>query len=580
MGRIRRGCAGWAVLMITASAGAGAGQTGSVPAPMQTTSPQFSGEQPMATFRTNANLVVLDVVVRDKTRNGGKPVEALPQSEFHVLENGKEQRITAFEEHKATDALRVSQPPALPPHVYSDAPQYSITSAANVLLLDSMNTPLSDQVYVRTRMVKDLQAIPNGTEIALFKLDRRLHILSGFTTDKDAIAKLLEKGPGLPENSPVYDPHFNQAMSQLSGLAAEAGATTQVQQDLQMEARQNSNFQAGLQAEFSMDAFTQLARYLSTIPGRKNLIWYTATIPFSFPTGSNATPSSTGSEMDIADFSGQMQTMLELLAVARVAVYPVDSRGLATHPHDWDHLHMEQIAEVTGGKAYYNTNAVGEALPEAIANGSDYYTLAYAPSDQNYNAALRSIQVRLEDNPNYALEYRRGYFADDPAKRDKLMAGRTSPLIDAMQHGSPELSQVIFEVRLLPASDPEVKGETVTPGPAGLVTKDVKHPQRYMVDYWVDPRGLDDKPLPNGLQDRDIEVTQVAYDSEGIRENYTDVPLGVTLSPAKLEQARTHGIELHQQIDLPEGRGFLRVGVHDLISGRIGTVEIPVDVAK
>jgi hypothetical protein len=353
-----------------------------------------------------------------------------------------------------------------------------------------------------------------------------------------------------------------------------------MQLNIQTEAQQNANFQAGLGAEFTMDAFTQLARYLSTIPGRKNLIWYTARIPFSLPTGSNATPSGTGATMDIADFSGQMQKMLELLAVARVAVYPVDSRGLATHPHNWDHLNMDEIAEVTGGKAYYNTNATGKALPEAIANGSDYYTLAYAPSDHTYNGAPRSITVKLEDNRNCALEYRRGYFADDPAKRDQLMAGRTSPLIDAMQHGSPELSQVTFDVRVLPASDPEVKGEAVTAGPAGMITKDLKHPQRYMVDYWVDPRGLDGKPLPNGLQERDIEVTQVAYGSEGIRENYTDVPLGVRLSPANLEQAQTQGIELHQQIDLPEGRGFLRVGVHDMISGRIGTVEIPVDVQK
>ncbi|HEY6444952.1 MAG TPA: VWA domain-containing protein [Acidobacteriaceae bacterium] len=574
----RRMC-GVGVVLLAGWAAALMGQAGSGSAG-QAANSQATGEQPIATFHTNANLVVVDVVVRDRLPKGGQPVKGLPQSEFHILENGKEQKITAFEEHKATDAIRSSAAPDLPAHVYSDTPEYTIQSAANVLLLDAMNTPLSDQVEVRTRMVRDLEAIPNGTQIAVFKLDRKLHILSGFTTDKDAIAKLLLKGPGLPENSPVYDRDFTTAMNQLSGLAAEAGGTPLMQQNMQTEAQQNANFQAGLGAEFTMDAFTQLARYLSTIPGRKNLIWYTARIPFSLPTGSNATPSGTGATMDIADFSGQMQKMLELLAVARVAVYPVDSRGLATHPHDWDHLNMDEIAEVTGGKAYYNTNATGEALPAAIANGSDYYTLAYAPSDHTYNGAPRSIAVKLEDHENYALEYRRGYFADDPAKRDQLMAGRTSPLIDAMQHGSPELSQVIFDVRVLPASDPEVKGEVVTAGPAGMITKDLKHTERYMVDYWVDPRGLDGKPLPKGLQERDIEVTQVAYGSEGIRENYTDVPVSVTLSPAKLEEAQREGVELHQQIDLPEGKGYLRIGVHDMISGRIGTVEIPVDVRK
>jgi len=37
---------------------------------------------------------------------------------------------------------------------------------------------------------------------------------------------------------------------------------------------------------------------------------------------------------------------------------------------------------------------------------------------------------------------------------------------------------------------------------------------------------------------------------------------------------------MHQEIDLPEGQVYLRIGVHDILSGRIGTVEIPVTVGK
>jgi hypothetical protein len=31
---------------------------------------------------------------------------------------------------------------------------------------------------------------------------------------------------------------------------------------------------------------------------------------------------------------------------------------------------------------------------------------------------------------------------------------------------------------------------------------------------------------------------------------------------------------------MPAGKSYLRIGVHDLISGRIGTVEIPLVVTK
>src|ERR1700691_3315775 len=56
-------------------------------------------EQPAAketpVFRTNANLVVVDVVVRDK----GQPVHGLKAADFQIREDGKEQKISVFEEH-------------------------------------------------------------------------------------------------------------------------------------------------------------------------------------------------------------------------------------------------------------------------------------------------------------------------------------------------------------------------------------------------------------------------------------------------------------------------------------------------
>jgi hypothetical protein len=39
-------------------------------------------------------------------------------------------------------------------------------------------------------------------------------------------------------------------------------------------------------------------------------------------------------------------------------------------------------------------------------------------------------------------------------------------------------------------------------------------------------------------------------------------------------------LRLHQEIDLPAGKVYLRIGVRDLMSGRIGTLEIPLTVAS
>ena len=627
-------------------------QAGSAPAPAAQQTPAQAGAAPASAagetlplFRTNANLVLLDVVVRNKQQ----PVLGLGQSDFQVLEDGKPQRVTVFEEHRATDAPEVAAAPQLPPHIVSNAPQYTLTSAANVLLLDGLNTPLSDQVYIRRRMLQYLAAIPPGTRIAVFTLGAKLHIITGFTTNAAEIAKALGPGRGNPQSGPVLDADFDNALNLQESLANSLGLSGLAVSGIDQFISDTQNFEVGLREEMTIDALDEIARYLSTIPGRKNLIWFSANFPLRFMQGGS------NPNMDpMADYTGMVKKAAELLAMSRVAVYPVDSRGLLNTPSSqastvagignemqsapagaqvngggqvgqggggntgigsfsqdqltqqgasvnaepgvggelgvndqtfvtdqaWDHFNMEQIAKVTGGEAFYNRNALGQVVGEAVANGSSYYTLGYAPQDRNYNGALRNISVNVESG-HYDLEYRHAYYADDPAHQMKLTEGRQSPLVDAMQHGTPPLSQVIFNVRVLPEGDPEVKSDTVAPGPAGATAASLKKPRRYMVDYWIDTRTLEHKTLPDGKLQMQVELTEVAYDDEGIRENYADRALELDQTQQQAALAATRGgLPLHEQIDLPAGNVYIRVGVHDLLSGSIGTLEIPIAAGR
>ena len=578
-----------------------------------------SGAVPL--FRTNANLVLVDVVVRDK----GQPVHDLKASDFRVFEDGRQQKITVFEEHRATDAIAVGKAPAdLPPNTFSNAPRYAVTSAANVLLLDALNTPLSDQVYVRRRMLQYLHTIPPGTRIAVFTLASRLRIIEGFTTDRSVIEKALQPGRGNPEQSPVMDSIFDQALSDMVDISAGGGASALSQEAMQQFVGDTKAFEGQLRAEMTIDAMDDIARYLSTVPGRKNLVWFTASMPFNPNVGGRA------DQDQMIDLRDQAQNMLELLALARVALYPVDARGLMSPPSHmaetnpsnpqllnsvprmpaqslsqqvgmvdqttfsqnlrkadqsfldnlaFDHLNMDAFAKETGGKSFYNTNGLGEALGDAIANGADYYTVAYAPDNHNYNGEYRKVEVKLEET-GYDIEYRRGYFAYDPSEPSKLIPGRINPLIAAMQHGGLPLSQVLFQVRVLPSTDAALKDVKLSPDPAGSLAKDLKPPlTRYVADFSIDPATLLMNPLPDGKRHTEVELTQVAYDVEGIRQNYTDVGLSVDrmpLSPGQADQP----IHLQQEIDLPAGRVYLRIGVRDIVSGRIGTLEIPLTVAQ
>jgi len=272
-------------------------------------------------IRTNANLVLVDVVVTDK----GKPVQGLKADQFHIFENGNPQRIVAFEEHRADDAQQVGQPPSLPPGVYSNFPQFAVASAANVLLLDALNTPLANQSYVRQQMLAYLKRIPPGTRIAVFTLASRLRMIAGFTNEAGVLQAAVSPGKGSPQQSAVLETPqqqdaLNEAAAAMSGI--DGGAMQQFLADKQ-------SFQADLRVRITLDALAQLGRYLSTIPGRKNLIWFSGSFPLQIDPDAALTPATAASPLDpfspMRDYASQVKQTDSLLSAARVAVYPVDA---------------------------------------------------------------------------------------------------------------------------------------------------------------------------------------------------------------------------------------------------------------
>jgi len=571
----------WAVAAQTSGSSAQQPETGHVP-----------------TFQANANLVLVDVVVRDR----GKPVEGLRQTEFQVLEDGQPQTITVFEEHKGTDVQDAAEVPVLPPHVYGDFPKYRITSAANVLLLDALNTPLNDQGYARAQMLKYLRTIPPGTEIAVFTLASRLRMVSGFTTEPGMIEEALSLRK-TPTQKSAMTPSGGLAEKQID--AAMTAGIPEIRQEVNAFRQDMQAFQEVQRMDITLGAFSELARYLSTVPGRKNLIWVSGGM-----SGALDPDLSRMSAPQAARYAAAVRTVNAELTRARVAVYPVDARALmaltdsnpanvvapteqmtlsadlqaargeamnndVTIPRQWGESQeeMKLVATDTGGEAFYNTNAVGRAVEEAIADGSNYYTLGYAPPDGRKEGAYHRITVGLEEG-KYELEYRRGYYAVDAGKAGQEMP-TLSPITEAMEHGVPPLSQVIFEARVLPAGDPELQGLKPTPGPAGKPPEPLRAPvRRYFVDYSIDPHRLALKGLRGGKQQAELEVAQAVYDAEGKRLNFTDAGLEVTLTAAQVARDMRTGVRVRQEIDVPAAPVWLQLGVRDVTSGRIGTVEL------
>jgi hypothetical protein len=110
---------------------------------------------------------------------------------------------------------------------------------------------------------------------------------------------------------------------------------------------------------------------------------------------------------------------------------------------------METIAEETGGRAFYSTNALSDAVKDAVGNGSHYYTVAYSPTNDKADGKFRRIQVSLA-NSTYKLSYRRGYFADRPSYEATSQEGTDDPLVPLIGLGMPDFDQILFKVQLVP----------------------------------------------------------------------------------------------------------------------------------
>ncbi len=564
-------------------------------------------------FHANTNLVVLDVVVTDR----GSAVHGIDRSRFHVFEDGKEQTITSFEEHRpAPVPAQGNKPVALSPHTYSNAPLCPQATAFNVLLLDSLNTPVENQTDVRRQMIEFMGKIAPGTSLAVFTLASRLRMITGFTTDVAQLTKALEDTKVTPRTSDVtgagLDPLTDGATAGLGGSSTDSsGPSGDWGSMLAQWAADTGAVQTDERVKITLDAFRQLALYLSGIPGRKNVIWFSG----SFPIGLDPDVSERNDFDAARMYADVIRETGEAITAARMAVYPVDGRGLmnlssadasylpagaigggpprrggvglavandmhqALQTRAQEDSSMDLIAKQTGGKAYLNAKNLEKTMADAIQNGSNFYTIGYVPENKNFDGRFRKLHVRV-DGSGLNLAYRDGYYADSPEKIAAHGATQLAPILTAMLHGAPPSTQILFNTRVLPASDLHFRDTKFSETPAGDNAAQLNGPlHRTVVDLLVDPRGLNFSTAPDGTRQDMVEFILVADNPDGLRVNYVDrvVPLG--LDAERYAKVRASGFPVRMELDLPAGNFSLRIAVYDLSSGHIGSLEVPLSVA-
>jgi VWFA-related protein len=590
----------------------------------QTAAPADS-EVPAATLRVNARNVVVDVVVTDKS---GKAITGLPKDDFQVFEDGKPQTVTFFEQHAGAPAAAVmpaEPPPPLPPNTFTNVPAAVPADSVNVLLMDALNTPMQDQTYVHKEMVKYLASIPPGIRIGVFLLSNRLRIVQGFTEDSSALRAAIARSAANPAESALLPVAGETNLVQTAvseaasmgpstgtngaGAAAQGASSATSIQDFM---DQQSQFQANERVEMTLEALQQIARYLAGIPGRKNLVWFSSSIPLTLFATAAGNTAGTGTSNPSGDspYYEKVKKTVNLLTKAQVSVYPIEAAGLAPDPitdasgppitarvssgdagtqgqlatqhqvttmqagtqdRNLNHATMDQLARDTGGKAMYNLNNLQESLAEAIDNGSRYYTLAYTPTNTSEDGRARKIEIKLTTG-KYNLSYRRGYFADTPKDVKAAEAAAVKdPLRPLMDRGMPNFTELRFRINVAP-TDPQPAADAARAGSNAAL----KAPfTRYGVNFVLAADGLDLDLGPDGIRRGKIEVALVAYSHDGKPLNWMVRFMGLAIRPEQYEMAQKSGIPFHLDIDAPPGDVYLRTGIFDTSASRAGTLEIP-----
>ena len=543
---------------------------------------QDESAKPPFTLKTATHLVLVDVVATD---GKGRPVTDLTAKDFVVTEDGHPQSVSSFSFQQP--ALSNEQPQTaaapLPPGVVTNIPRYKKGDIWNVIVLDALNSPMLDQSSTRQELLKVIDKIPNQPA-AVYILSDRLHLLQDFSTDpaalKRVIAGLNNKGSALLDNAKGgheaerYDPVIwavLPASAKAAILRYEGEGTASRTRD---------------RLQLTLDALTAIAQNLKSLPGRKNLIWVSEGFPFSIEPGTI---------VDARDHVSGRKYTVSIISTAnalfdsQIAIYPIDSRGIVTSDvydpasRGFDaigrpqtqigltstvseennnlnvvHSSMQEIAERTGGRAFYNRNEIGAAIIESMDDGTTYYTLAYSPANHNWNGKFRRISVKSKRS-GVKLRYRLGYFAIQPGT-SRSPQEQVAAFAQAMDISSPVSTAILFQARVIPPSE--------------------KTKNQVVVNYLIPAAGLSFEEGADNLHHASVNCSVEVFSSTGDLVKKDGTNLTAALQPDVYDKVAREGFPCQEKLALPAGEYTFRLGVRDNATGIIGTADTKVTIAS
>lgn len=375
------------------------------------------GQDDEGVLRVDTQLVLVDVVAVDDDGS----VADLSEGDFTLLDEGTEQDISVFEVTRRDADSRTDAAP-LPPGVVSNMRDWqgTLPGATTVVLIDRLNTPDQDQVALNLHLQEFFSDFDDVDHLALYELTEELTLLHDYTGNPGEIGDLIA-------NLKPYHSVTLASSADESGFEAPLG-TVGVDRELGdflggttgrgQFGRQSADFFLDSRIQTTLEALETIIYHVAGLPGRKNIVWLSGRFPFTFDPWNRT---DLVEEIERSTVSW-MESVGFLMTRMNVAVYPVDVRGPNSEGDAEFNGVMQTIAETTGGRPFYGTNAGGEAIAQAVADSRVVYTLGFYPSERGDNGKFRDIEVSV-DRRGVQLQHRPGYFAFSGAQSTDLTWG-------------------------------------------------------------------------------------------------------------------------------------------------------------
>jgi VWFA-related protein len=390
--------------------------------------------QPPPVFRGGVNLVLVDVVVRDRN---GAIVTGLTADDFELQEDGVRQQILtfAYEEVRpdarpigSSSTLAVSTGPsrtpiatlpAAAPSSTDGSPSHPLTSedvAGHRLITLVFDTSSMEPDDVRKAVESAAKWVDERMTaadlVAVASIGSTLQVLTDFTSSTERVRWVLSSFSGAE----------GLAFAAVDASTAATDQAAQSAADDSVAVDQSAQELDTFNNDVRLRALRTIADTLQPIQQKKAIIYF-----------------SSGMQRSGTDNQVELRAAVNAAVRANVSIYPVDARGLqAVIPGgaarqgsrgglgafsgsavagQFTQLAAQQetltaLASDTGGTAFTDTNDFGEAFRKIESDISSYYILGFTSTNPNKDGRYRRITVRVRNRSKVRVQAKEGYYAD------------------------------------------------------------------------------------------------------------------------------------------------------------------------